>query len=52
VLAEGQRIQYNFVKPRMALEGQTLAQAAGLAPKGWKELLTEAISNSNTIEKA
>lgn len=22
-LAEGQRIQYNFVKPHMALEGQT-----------------------------
>lgn len=51
-LAEGARIQYNFVKPRLALEGQTPAQAAGLSPKGWKELLTEAISNSKTIEKA
>jgi transposase-like protein len=29
-LAEGQRIQYNFVKPHMALEGQTPAQTAGI----------------------
>jgi hypothetical protein len=27
-LAEGQRIAYNFVKPHMALDGQTSAQAA------------------------
>ncbi len=26
-LAEGQRIQYNFVKPHMALEGQTPAES-------------------------
>jgi hypothetical protein len=45
-LAEGQRIQYNFVKPHMALEGQTPAQAAGLAQKGWMELLTEALEAS------
>jgi hypothetical protein len=51
-IAEGQRIAYNFVKPHMALDGQTPAQAAGLARKGWKELLTEAISNSDTIKKA
>jgi len=38
-LAEGQRIGYNFVKPHMALEGKTPAQAAGLHVKGWKELL-------------
>jgi len=50
-LAEEQRIQYNFVKPHMALDGQTPAQAAGLSPKGWKELLTEAISSSKTTEK-
>jgi len=45
-LAEGQRIQYNFVKPHMALEGQTPAQAAGLASKGWMELLMEALEAS------
>jgi transposase-like protein len=39
VLAEGNRIQYNFVKPHMALDGKTPAQAAGLQGKGWKELL-------------
>jgi transposase-like protein len=39
VLAEGNRLQYNFVKPHMALEGKTPAQVAGLDVKGWKELL-------------
>ena len=29
-IAEGQRIHYNFVKPHMALEGQTPAQVAGV----------------------
>ena len=38
-LAEGQRIQYNFVKPHMALEGKTPANAAGMNIKGWKKLL-------------
>ena len=47
-IAEGQRIAYNFVKPHMALEGQTPAQAAGLKPKGWSELLTEAITRDAT----
>ncbi len=47
-LAEGQRIQYNFVKPHMALDGQTPAQAAGLAPKGWMELFTEALEASGS----
>ncbi len=45
-LAEGQRIQYNFVKPHMALEGQTPAQVAGIGVKGrdkWAELLKGAI---------
>jgi len=47
-IAEGQRIAYNFVKPHMALEGQTPAQAAGLKTKGWRELLTEAITRDAT----
>ncbi len=42
-LAEGNRIQYNFVKPHMALEGKTPAQQAGLQPKGWNELLKLAV---------
>jgi len=32
----------------MALEGQIPAQAAGLKTKGWKELLTEAITRDAT----
>jgi putative transposase len=32
-LAEGQRIHYNFVKPHIALEGQTPAQRAGVGSK-------------------
>ena len=42
-LAEGNRIQYNFVKPHMALDGKTPAQAAGLQARGWKELLELAL---------
>ena len=45
-LAEGQRIQYNFVKPHMALEGKTLANAAGLNVKGWKALMDKAFSKT------
>lgn len=48
-LAEGQRIQYNFVKPHTALEGQTPAQAAGIgitSKNKWMALLTEALEKS------
>lgn len=45
-LAEGARIQYNFVKPHMALEGKTPAQVNGIAIKGWKQLLETAISQT------
>jgi len=51
-LAEGQRIQYNFVKPHMALNGQTPAQAAGIGVSGknkWMELLREAVTRSETV---
>lgn len=45
-LAEGQRIHYNFVKPHMALEGQTPAQVAGIGVQGenkWLELLRRSL---------
>jgi transposase-like protein len=45
VLAEGNRLQYNFVKPHMALDGKTPAQAAGIEVKGWKELLAKAVQH-------
>jgi transposase-like protein len=47
-LAEGMRIQYNFVKPHMALENQTPAQTAGVGMDGrnkWMQLLRKAIAN-------
>jgi transposase-like protein len=50
-LAEGQRIHYNFVKPHMALEGQTPAQVAGIGVKGknkWLAMLTESIIRNET----
>jgi hypothetical protein len=33
-LAEGKRIQYNFVKPHMALKGETPAKKAGIEIDG------------------
>jgi transposase-like protein len=47
-LAEGNRIQYNFVKPHMALKGMTPAQAAGLQVKDWRNLLKLAVSKRAT----
>ncbi len=44
-IAEGKRIQYNFVKPHMALKGETPAQKAGIEVKSkdrWLTLLKEA----------
>jgi transposase-like protein len=46
-IAEGQRIHYNFVKPHMALEGNTPAQNAGLQIRGWKNLLELATDYSS-----
>lgn len=48
-IVEGQRIQYNFVKPHMALEGQTPGQVAGVgieAKNKWLAMLTEAITRN------
>jgi len=50
-LAEGQRIHYNFVKPHIALEGQTPAQAAGVGlneGNKWMELLKKAVETRGT----
>lgn len=49
-LAEGNRIQYNFVKPHIALGGKTPAQVAGIDVKGWKQLL-ECIKSKNSNTK-
>ena len=50
-LAEGFRIQYNFVKPHQALRGQTPAERAGVGVQGkdkWLAMLTEAITRDVT----
>lgn len=47
-IAEGQRIQYNFVKPHMALENQTPAERAGIginAKDKWLELLKKSFTD-------
>jgi hypothetical protein len=51
-IAEGQRIYYNFVKPHMALDGQTPAKKVGLEIKTkdkWKDMLKRAkLTNKET----
>jgi transposase-like protein len=52
-IPEGQRIQYNFVRPHMALDGQTPAQAAGIGVEGknkWMQLLKKAVDGSHSSE--
>jgi hypothetical protein len=46
-IAEGRRLHYNFVKPHMALEGQTPAQVAGVGVQGnkWMVLLKRAVEH-------
>jgi transposase-like protein len=54
-LAEGARIHYNFVKPHMALEGQTPAQVAGVGVQEgnkWLALLKASITNQSGTEEA
>ena len=50
-VAEGQRIHYDFVKPHMALEGQTPAQVAGVGVQEgnkWLALLKASTINQST----
>jgi putative transposase len=49
-IAEGQRLHYNFVKPHMALEGQTPAQTAQVSEgkATWGSLLRSAIRAENS----
>ncbi|MHB1868449.1 MAG: IS6 family transposase [Nitrososphaerales archaeon] len=50
-IPEGQRIHYNFVKPHMALEGQTPAQRAGIGVNSknkWLELLLASQKKNTT----
>lgn len=50
-IAEGQRPHYNFVKPHMALQGQTPASNAGVGIQGkdkWLTLIQNATKPSQT----
>ena len=50
-LAEGQRIQYNFAKPHMDLEGQTPTQVAGIGVRSknkWMGLLEQALEDTTS----
>ena len=47
-IAEGKRINYNYVKPHMALKGNTPAETAGIEVKGknkWLGLMQESHNN-------
>jgi epoxyqueuosine reductase QueG len=49
LLAEGNRIQYNFVKPHIGLENQTPAEKAGIGVTGqnkWLDLLQSSFDRS------
>ncbi len=51
-IPEGHRIFYNFVRPHMALDGQTPAEAAGidlnLEGNRWMQLIKAASAKSHT----
>lgn len=48
-ITEGQRIHYNFVKPHMALDGKTPAEASGIKIEGKNKWLT-VIQNASKEE--
>jgi hypothetical protein len=49
-IAEGQRIHYNFVKPHMALEGKTPAEASGIKLEEMKNKWLTLIQNASKNE--
>ncbi len=53
-IPEGNRVFYNFVRPHMALDGQTPAEAAGidlnLEGNRWMQLIRAAKRNENLTE--
>jgi hypothetical protein len=54
-LAEGERIHYNFVKPHLALQGQTPADAAGVGLESgskWMELLKQVLQAPDLVSKS
>jgi hypothetical protein len=47
----GQRIQYNFVKPHMALEGQTPAKKVGVEIQNKNKWMGLILSSMKSTEK-
>jgi len=52
---QGYRLYYNFIRPHMALDGQTPAQAAnlelGLGQNRWKSMITQSTENRSSPPK-
>jgi transposase-like protein len=52
---QGYRLYYNFIRPHMALDGQTPAQAAnlelGLGRNRWKSMITQSTENRSSPPK-
>ena len=48
---EGYTINYNYARPHLSLKGKTPAEEAGIAVKGWNQLIENAIQ-TDTIQKA
>jgi len=55
LMADGTRIEYNFVRPHMALGGKTPAEAAGLSlnleGNRWKELIRRSVSSRLPVKE-
>jgi len=42
IILEGYVVNYNFARPHLSLKGKTPAEQAGIAVKGWKQLIENA----------
>ena len=54
-IAEGMRIQYNFVKPHMALNGQTPSEVSGIVIQDknkWLGLIRKAYQNTSELRNS
>lgn len=50
-ILEGYAVNYNYARPHLSLKGKTPAEEAGIAVKGWKQLIENAIQ-TETVQKA
>ncbi|HEV2226755.1 MAG TPA: DDE-type integrase/transposase/recombinase [Nitrososphaerales archaeon] len=51
IILEGYTVNYNYARPHLSLKGKTPAEEAGIAVKGWKQLIENAIQ-TETVQKA